>query len=131
MPQRSVQSTAWPHIDPGKKRHKISIRVIGSTQDTRGQDTPALGQAAWNCYAAIETSTGSELFQDGFVSQVIHKVSIDWPRVRITADMTVIVHPAKGAKANLYEIQTIENVQQRNLVMVLTCLEIDNAQVGS
>jgi hypothetical protein len=32
---------------------------------------------------------------------------------------------------DVYEIQAIENVQQRNLVMILTCLEIDNAKVGS
>jgi head-tail adaptor len=132
MPQRLVPVTAWPHIDPGKKRHKISIHATSTTQDTRGEETPAVGPVAWNCYAAIETSTGRELFQDGFVSQVIHKVSIDWPRtVRITPDMTVVVHPAKGAKANKYEIQTIENVQERDLVMVLTCLEIDNEEVGS
>jgi head-tail adaptor len=132
MPQRLVPVTAWPHIDPGKKKHKISIHATSTTQDSFGQDTPSLGPAVLNRFAAIETSTGHELFQDGFVSQVSHRVSIDWPRtVRVTADMKVVVHPARGAKANLYEIQTIENVQERDLVMVLTCLEIDNAQVGS
>jgi Phage head-tail joining protein len=133
MPQRLVPETAWPHIDPGKKRHRISIHMASVKQDTRGEETPAFGPVALNCYAAIETtSPGRELFQDGFVAQIIHKVSIDWPRsVRITGDMTVIVHPALGAKASKYEIQTIENVQERNLVMILTCLEIDNEQVGS
>jgi head-tail adaptor len=130
MPQRLIPATAWPHIDPGKKRHRVSIHAQGTKQDGTGGVTPTLGLAALNCYAAIETLTGRELFQDGFVSQVVHRISIDWPRsLRVTVDMRVVVYQHAGA--SVYEIQAIENVQERNLVMVLTCLEIDNAVLGS
>lgn len=132
MPQQLVPVTAWPHIDPGKKRHKISIFAQSTTQDGYGQESTALGTVpVLSRYAAIDTFTAREVYQDGFVSQVVHKVYIDWPRlVRITTDMRVVVHPLAGALASLYLIQAVENVQQRNLVMVLTCIEIDNAQVG-
>lgn len=128
---RLVPDAAWPRIDPGKKRHRIEIQGQGeTTQDTFGQIS-----GAWNpildCYAAIETMTAREQFQDGFVSQVVHRISIDWTRVPIKASMRVVVHPIFGANASVYEIQAVENVQQRNLVMVLTCIEIDNAKVGS
>jgi head-tail adaptor len=133
MPQPLVPVTAWPHIDPGKKRHKISIFAQSTVQDGYGQESKALGTLpALSCYAAIETFTAREVYQDGFVSQVVHKVYIDWPRsTRITVDMRLVVHPLTGPQASLYEIQAIENVQQRDLVMILTCLEIDNEQVGS
>lgn len=132
MPGRLVPITAWPHIDPGKKRHLIKIYSEGPSQDGFGQETTALIEPpALQCFAAIETTTSRQLFQDGFVSLVSHRITTDWPNVAITADMRVVFHPSLGAGASLCEIQTIENVQERNLVMILTCLEIDNAKVGS
>jgi head-tail adaptor len=123
--------SAWPHIDPGKKLHKINIHAPSTTQDGFGQALTTLGAVALSCFAAIETMSTKEQFQEGFVSQVVHLISIDWPgwRTPITADMVVVVNPGPGHPSSVYEIQTIENVQQRNLVMRLTCLEIDNAKV--
>lgn len=132
MPQQLVPVTAWPHIDPGKKRHNIAIYAQSATQDSFGQKSMALGDVALTCYAAIDTFTAREVYQEGFVSQVVHKIYIDWPRtVAITVDMRVVVHGRLGANASVYEIQAIENVQERNLVMVLTCIEINNQKVGS
>jgi head-tail adaptor len=129
MPQRV---TAWPHIDPGKKRHQIQIQAQGATtQDATGQPS-----GPWNtvhgCWAAIETKGTKEQFQAGFVSQVFHEICIDWPgpRIQIRANMQVVVHPLEGQFASVYEIQSVENVQQRNLVVRLVCLEIDNKKVG-
>lgn len=131
MPQQD-RVTAWPHINPGEKRHKINVYSASSTRDAAGQQSTALGTAALEgIFAKIETSSSRELFQDGFVSQVFHKIYIDWPSVRITDDMKVVVRPWEGANASLYEIQAIENVEERNLVMILTCIEIDNALLGS
>lgn len=127
---RLVPDAAWPHIDPGRKRHKIGIQSQNE-QDSFGQVAGAWNPVLDDCYAAIETTTAREQFQDGFVSQVVHRVSIDWTWVKIRTGMRVVVHPIFGGNASVYEIQAIENVQQRNLVMVLTCLEIDNAKVGS
>jgi head-tail adaptor len=129
---RLVPVTAWPHIDPGKKRHWIKTFAQNATQDSFGQESTALGaNPVLGCFAAIETTTTRELFQDGFVSLVSHRITTDWPNVAITADMRVVFHSVLGAGASLCEIQTIENVQERNLVMILTCLEINNQKVGS
>lgn len=130
MPQFKV--TAWPHIDPGQKRHKINVYAASSTRDAAGQQSTALGDVVLEgVFAKIENFSARQLFQDGLVSQVVHKVHIDWPSARITDDMKVVVRPWQGADASLYEIQAIENVEERNLVMILTCLEIDNALLGS
>jgi head-tail adaptor len=131
MARRLVPITAWPYIDPGKKRHKIDIQAQSSIQDTFGQQINTWSTTLC-CYAAIETISTKEQFQDGFVSQVVHMISIDWPRgISILANMRVIVHPIAGPNANVFEIQAVENVQQRNLVVRLTCLEINNATVAS
>lgn len=128
---RFVAETGWPHIDPGKKRHTIQIQAqTGTNQDAYGEVS-----GSWNvvveCFAAIETMTVREQFQDGFVSQVVQRISIDWPREPIDASMRLVVQPVRGAAANVFQIQAVENVQQRNLVARLTCLEIDSAKVGS
>jgi SPP1 family predicted phage head-tail adaptor len=128
----STVRSAWPHLDPGQKRHKISIQQQSqTTQDASGQPTGAW-PAILNCWAKIDTIQTKEQFQDGFVSQVIHLISIDWPkRTPITTDMRVVVHPYLGNKASVYEIQSIDNIEKRDLVMCLVCLEIDNEKVGS
>jgi head-tail adaptor len=128
-----MRNTAWPHIEPGKKRHKIEIQAQSqTTQDTYGEPL-ANWPAVLDCWAAIETINMREQFENGFVSQVVHRISLDWPgkNVTVKAGMRVVVHPWAGATASVYLIQTVENVEQRNLVMRLTCLELDQAKVGA
>lgn len=134
---------AWPYpwkrvqdpliIPSGALRNAIQIQAqTAGAQDANGQPT-----GTWNpvltCFAAIETDNMREVFQEGFVSQVIHKISIRWPgpTVPILASMRVVVDPVPGGQSSVYEIQAVENVQQRNRVVKLTCLEIDNATVSS
>lgn len=132
---------AWPYpwqrvtdpliIPSGAKRNAIQIQARTSgTQDANGQPS-----GNWNtvlsCFAAIETIRTGEQFQEGFVSQVVHKISINWPgpSIPILTNMRVVVDPVPGGQSSMYEIQAVENVQQRNRVVKLTCLEIDNATV--
>lgn len=124
--------TGWPHIDPGQKRHKISIQQeSASTQDASGQPSGAW-PAILNCYAKIDTTQTKEQFQGGFVSQVIYEIKIDWPkRTPITTDMRLVIHPYLGGAATVCEIQSVENVQKRDLVMCLVCVEIDGNKVGN
>jgi head-tail adaptor len=134
---------AWPYpwskvqdpliIPSGALRNAIQVQSqTAGAQDANGQPT-----GAWNsilsCFAAIETMRTAEQFQEGFVSQVVHKISIRWPgpSVPILANMRVVVDPVPGGQSSMYLIQAVENVQQRNRVVRMTCLEIDNATVSS
>jgi head-tail adaptor len=134
---------AWPFpwqkvtdplvIPSGALRNAIQIQAqTAGTQDANGQPS-----GTWNlvlsCFAAIETENMREVFQEGFVSQVVHKISIRWPgpSVPILANMRVVVDPVPGGQSSMYLIQAVENVQQRNRVVKLTCLEIDNATVST
>lgn len=127
------QSVKNPLIVPsGALRNAISIQMQSTAQDGFGQPiaswTPVL-----TCFAAIDTMRPGEQFQEGFVSQVVHEVTIRWPgpSIPILANMRVVVDPVPGGTASMYLIQAVENVQQRNRLVRMTCLEIDNAQVSS
>lgn len=129
--QRRVD-TAWPHIDPGKKRHKISIQQQApGTQDEYGAVAGPWLPILTDCWAAIDTKSIRQPFQGGFVSQVFYLISIDWPRVHIGTDMRVVARPLLGTEASVFVIQGIENVQLRNLVLIMTCIQIDDKKVGS
>lgn len=119
-------------IPSGGLRNAIQIQSQTATQDAFGQQVNTWS-TVHPCFAAIETMSTKEQFQEGFVSQVVHRITIRWPgpTVPILANMRVIVDPVAGGQSSVYEIQAVENVQQRNRIVRLTCLEIDNAKVGS
>jgi head-tail adaptor len=130
---------AWPYpwqsvkdpliIPSGALRNAIQIQAQSATT----QDATGAPSGPWNpvlsCFAAIETMRTKEQFQEGFVSQVVHQISIRWPgpTVPILASMRVVVDPVPGGQSSVYQIQAVENVQQRNRVVRMTCLEINNA----
>jgi SPP1 family predicted phage head-tail adaptor len=119
-------------IPSGALRNAIQIQSQSTTQDGVGQQIPTWSSVL-TCFAAIETMRTGEQFQEGFVSRVVHRISIRWPgpSISILASMRVVVDPVAGGKSSVYKIQAVENVQQRNRVVRMTCLEIDNAQVSS
>lgn len=131
---------AWPYpwqkvVDPliipsGALRNAIQIQAQSTTQDGFGGEI-ASWNTVLNCFAAIETMRTREQFQEGFVSQVVHVISIRWPgpTVPILANMRVVVDPVPGGQSSMYLIQAVENVQQRNRVVRMTCLELNNATV--
>jgi|ERR1700761_6296094 len=127
------QKVTNPLIIPsGALRNAIQIQAQSTQQDNFGQQI-STWNTILNCFAAIETSEERELFQEAFVSQVVHRVTIRWPGpgTPITANMRVVVNPVPGGTASMYLIQAVENVQQRNRVVRMTCLEIDSATVNS
>lgn len=119
-------------IPSGGLRNAVQIQSQIATQDAFGQQVNTWSTTL-NCFAAIETMRTGEQFQEGFVSQVVHRITIRWPgpTVPILANMRVVVDPVQGGQASVYEIQAVENVQQRNRIVRMTCLEIDNSTVSS
>lgn len=90
-----------------------------------------MGPPTWppfyTCWAAIETKAMREVFQEGFVSQVVHVICIDWPgrRIAINASHRVVVL----SSGSVYEIQAVDNIEERNLVLRIECIQIDGAKV--
>jgi head-tail adaptor len=127
--QKSIDPLSIPS---GAMRNAIQIQSQGASQDSAGGPNGAWSTTL-NCFAAIETMRTGEQFESGFVSQVVHRITIRWPgpTVPILANMRVVVDPVPGGQASMYLIQAVENVQQRNRVVRMTCLELDSAQVSS
>ena len=119
-----ARASAWPHIDPGKKRHRISIQAPAQSANNLG---PQSWAQIYACWAAIETRAMREVYQEGFVSQVVHVICIDWPgrKIAINASQRVVLL-SSGA---VYEIQAVDNVEERNLVLRIECIQIDGATV--
>jgi SPP1 family predicted phage head-tail adaptor len=111
-------------IPPGSLRNQIAVQQKSNT--VTGTGSPL---ASWTtiltCMAAINTTAEREVYQTGqFSGQVTHRVSIYWPGVSIpiTAGMQVLF----GTR--VFTIQAVDNVQERNRVLHLMCLEINGVQ---
>ncbi len=108
-------------IPTGSKRNQISIQAQSTTQDDTGGEVQV-----WNTVltvlAAMATVSSREMYQPpGFTAQVTHLVSIDYPgnSIPVAGGMRVLF----GTRT--FVIQTVENVQERNRVLKLLCLEIN------
>jgi head-tail adaptor len=112
-------------INPGPLRHQISIQAQSASQDPETGEQSLSWNMVLTTMAKIATTSSREMYQAGtaarFVAQVSHLVTIRWPGASVTlaGGMRVLF----GART--FVVQTVENVQERNRVVNLTCLEIN------
>lgn len=112
-------------INPGDLCHRTAIQSQSKTQDPETGEPSSDWNTVLECWAAIRTPTSREMYQTGqagqFVSQVTKVVTIRWPgdSIMIAGGMRVMF----GAR--IFTIQTVENVQERNRVVNLMCLEVN------
>lgn len=111
-------------LPPGSLRDQITIQAKGNQQDSFGAQAET-----WNTVlttmAKIDTLNIREGYQPGqFVAEATHTISMRWPgaSIAIAGGMRIVT----GARK--FEIQSIENVQQRNRVLNLKCLELNGVQ---
>jgi head-tail adaptor len=112
-------------IPAGAKRNFIQIQQVSTTPGPTGGQTATDPVVLLSCMAAIDTLAAKQAYQSGqFSAQVTHRVSIDYPgpAVALAASLQVVF----GAR--LFQVQVIDNVQERNRVLHLMCLEIDGSQ---
>jgi len=117
------------HLDPliinaGELRHQVQIQQLETTQSGTGAPS-----TTWDTVltpmAAIMTASSREVYQAAqFSAQVSHVIKIRWPGAGITIQggMQVLF----GSR--VFKLQTVENVFERNRVMLLHCLEINGVQ---
>lgn len=108
-------------LQPGSLRASITIEAPSVSGDAFGS-----GGGTWdailNTRASIQAISQRELTQDAqTVAQVSHVIKIRYPgaTVAITAGCRVLSGTA------VYNIQTVENVLNRNRVIKLLCVAID------
>lgn len=110
-------------FNPGAARHTIQLCHASTTQDASGQPIDA-----WipylTCNAEIRMLSGQELFQaDQFSGAAQYRVRLRWPGPSIT----VSVGDRILFGAHAYVVQIVNNVLLRNIVIELTCLEVNGS----
>ncbi len=107
-------------ISSGELRHEVHIQSQTSTQDDYGGLL-----LSWNtiltCFAAIYGASSKEVFQASkFTAEVSHVVKIRYPgAIGIQGGQQVLF----GSR--VFRLQFVDNVQERNRVLLLHCLEIN------
>lgn len=113
-------------LSAGQLRHEIRIQKQDTTTDEAGGDSTTW-VTVLAALAGIETLSLREVYQSAqFASQVTHRITMRYPgEVGIGPGMQVLF----GTKR--YLIQGIDNVQERNRVLLLTVQEINGKLGGS
>lgn len=112
----------WPSLDPGTLRHPIQIWGESPSGDVSGTTTePFLvtpAPPASPTMASIEPVRGTDVLRSGQVTTQLFLTIKMWFQPGITPDMQV----ENIETGNRYVIQSIENVKEMSIVLVLNCL---------
>ena len=108
----------WPSIDIGRMRHEVRIQSeIASGTDASGATTE------WKDFTtariAIEAVRGSDVIKSGQTTTQLFLTVAMWFQEGILPNMR-IVHD----NGSTYLIQSIENVLEMSVVLVLNCIGI-------
>lgn len=124
--RKNIQRSADPlALNPGDLRHRIAIQSQSSAQAPNTGEPSSQWNLVHETWAAILTPTSREMYQTGqagqFVAQVTHLVKIRWPGV------SVVLYGGMRVQfgARKFVVQTVENVQERNRVVNLLCVEVN------
>jgi head-tail adaptor len=111
-------------VDAGELRHSIQIKSPASTAGPYGASvTPSSWTLVRTTMAAIYTAGGRETSQASqLVSEVSHTVKVRWTPDILKAGYQV----AFGSRT--FTVLYVENVLERNRVLLLYCKEVDGAQ---
>lgn len=106
----------WPMIDPGAMVHKVTIFENVIIEDPSGTSTE--WRALLTTWAQIDPVRGTEVLKAGSdTTQLYLTVKIYWQQ---NIKPTMRVDSLNGS----YLIQSIENLGERNIVLVLNCLAL-------
>jgi head-tail adaptor len=120
------------YIQAGKLRHRITI--LDLTVGVPGSQTPSGGiipgpqptPIAEDLPAAIEFVSAKETYSgDQFISQVTHRVTIRW-KPGIRANQQIYFTDAEG-RQRTFRVLFIDNPDERNKMLILSCLETDES----
>lgn len=112
-------------IEPGKLRHNIVIQSPSTTRDASGQPGATWSVLLTTC-ASIE-STSSLTFKFSFQNNTLASESTDCITMRFNPS-AVIAPGMRVVFGDLtYLINAVNNVQERNRVLILACTGIDIA----
>ncbi len=111
-------------VNAGEMPHPIQIQQQASSQTGTGAQVESW-TTVLSTWAKISTASSREVYRASqFTAQVSHVIKMRWPGtgVVIQGGQRVVF----GSR--VFQLQTVENVLERNRVLLLHCLEINGVQ---
>lgn len=110
---------AWPSVEPGELRHLIEIQDRSTTSDSFGQPQQIWGTVS-TCMAGINIVTMREAFgSNQLTSQSSDIWTARWTPVSIQPGMRIVF------RGETFLVQAINNVDKRNVLLHILCLQIN------
>lgn len=120
----SMQRSSWLGINPSQLRHQVEIQTQIPVANTTGALTGGPWSTIRTCFARITMAMAREDYQsDQFSAQVTHIIT-----VRCVESPPIAPGMRVVFGAHIYLIQTVDNVELRNILLNLMCLEINGGQ---
>ena len=122
MSSKQPPRLPWYAVNPADLRYEIQLASKSATVDGFGQPLNTW-PLYYTTYASIRLLSGQELYQAAeFTSASQYRIRFRWP-----GDLVGVI--SSGDRVffgnRVFVIQIVDNVQMRNIVVELTCLEID------
>jgi len=118
-----IDTPGSPAIDPGKMRHVITIvaNEVGSPPTFDAAGVALQSRTVLSTWAAIESFAPiqGDTTQGGQTTSELYVVIGIWYQPGISGGMQVV-----NDNGRAYVIQTIENVQDLSVVLLLNCLAL-------
>ena len=121
LPQFVTITNGWPSIEIGRMRHPITVQAFGSTSPPTFDDSGVA--SVWSTFvsamAAMDPVRGTDVIRGGqTTSQVFIPVAM-WFQAGIVGGMRVVTE-----YGNTYIIQSVDNVLEMNVVLILNCIAL-------
>jgi head-tail adaptor len=125
----SLVRSKWLGINPSQLRHLVQIQQQGTAVDAAGGQSSTGWLTIRSPWASITAAAKKEDYQSAqFSSQVTDIITIRWAASPVIAPgMQVLFTDASGT-THVYEIQAVDNVDKRNMLINLMCLEVNGSQ---
>ncbi|HXI42054.1 MAG TPA: phage head closure protein [Bryobacteraceae bacterium] len=108
----------WPVIDPGKMRHTLTFLEQSVTAGASGaKETWAPGNPPREARAAVETMASKDRTQADQTGTQLSLSAAIWFQANVKPSMRV-----QHNNGNVYVVQSVENVLEMDVVLVLNCL---------
>lgn len=107
-------------MQAGKLRHNIVIERPAETQDSEYNATKKHFIPFWKCWASIEPTADKEVgYANTTIAQSTHKVTIRGGATAASVNEKMRVN----FKGRIFNIVGLNNFQERNIYIVLMCVE--------
>ena len=108
-------------VRAGKLRHEVELRTLTQTPDGSGGQTEDYDTVLATVFASIERVDEMEQLNSGMQQNVTtHKIKIRYCEGLSVSDRVRFV---RGAVTRVFEINEIDDAEQRNFTQTLMCLE--------